>query len=298
MTTTRVPGVAAEVIAIRPRPPLTGTVTVDGSKNAALPLVAAAAAVGCPVRLNNIRERRKGHRTAGCAFVVRPSEHRDVPRLAVGSPSPVVPCRRPRRAAQRSGHCLVDPCVGAFKLHRPVQPNDRWPVSGAGPRTSPDYTSARTRPTFCQTTWREHAPTDRESVPGPVPPPPARSRQGSGPPLSPASRNCTRRSPRTGRPRPGSPRRPRPPVRGAPTISDGGGPQQVRSPRTMPAVMDTATNGGGEGSDTAAKAAVGRPPRAIRMVVRAATTVRRASAAYKVRPSVWSAPPSPRAQAA
>lgn len=46
MTTTRVPGAAAEVIAVRPGPPLTGTVTVDGSKNAALPLVAAAAALG------------------------------------------------------------------------------------------------------------------------------------------------------------------------------------------------------------------------------------------------------------
>ncbi|WP_420918665.1 hypothetical protein [Streptomyces coelicoflavus] len=54
MTTTRVPGVAAEVIAVRPGPPLTGTVTVDGSKNAALPLVAAAADLGCPVRLSNI----------------------------------------------------------------------------------------------------------------------------------------------------------------------------------------------------------------------------------------------------
>lgn len=32
MTTTRVPGVAAEVIAIRPGPPLTSTVTVDGSR--------------------------------------------------------------------------------------------------------------------------------------------------------------------------------------------------------------------------------------------------------------------------
>lgn len=32
---------AAEVIAVRPGPPLTGTVTVDGSKNVALPLVAA-----------------------------------------------------------------------------------------------------------------------------------------------------------------------------------------------------------------------------------------------------------------
>ncbi|MGV9508994.1 UDP-N-acetylglucosamine 1-carboxyvinyltransferase [Streptomyces tendae] len=54
MTTTRIPGVAAEVIAVRPGPPLNGVVTVDGSKNAALPLVAAAAALGCPVRLSNI----------------------------------------------------------------------------------------------------------------------------------------------------------------------------------------------------------------------------------------------------
>ncbi|EST30639.1 hypothetical protein [Streptomyces roseochromogenus] len=36
---------AAEVIAVRPGPPLTGTVAVDGSKNAALPLLAAAAAL-------------------------------------------------------------------------------------------------------------------------------------------------------------------------------------------------------------------------------------------------------------
>jgi UDP-N-acetylglucosamine 1-carboxyvinyltransferase len=42
------------VIAVRPGPPLAGTVTVDGSKNAALPLVAAAAALGRPVRLSNI----------------------------------------------------------------------------------------------------------------------------------------------------------------------------------------------------------------------------------------------------
>lgn len=54
MTTTGIPGVSAEVIAVRPGPPLNGAVTVDGSKNAALPLVAAAAALGCPVRLSNI----------------------------------------------------------------------------------------------------------------------------------------------------------------------------------------------------------------------------------------------------
>jgi UDP-N-acetylglucosamine 1-carboxyvinyltransferase len=54
MTTTRAPGMAAEVIAVRPGPPLTGTVTVDGSKNAALPLLAAAAALGRSVRLSNI----------------------------------------------------------------------------------------------------------------------------------------------------------------------------------------------------------------------------------------------------
>lgn len=49
MTTTHAPGVAAEVIAVRPGPPLAGTVSVDGSKNAALPLLAAAAAFGHPV---------------------------------------------------------------------------------------------------------------------------------------------------------------------------------------------------------------------------------------------------------
>lgn len=53
-TTTSTSTRAAEVIAVRPGPPLTGTVTVDGSKNAALPLLAAAAALGRPVRLSNI----------------------------------------------------------------------------------------------------------------------------------------------------------------------------------------------------------------------------------------------------
>ncbi|WP_225100569.1 UDP-N-acetylglucosamine 1-carboxyvinyltransferase [Streptomyces sp. CoH27] len=54
MTTTHAPGVAAEVIAVRPGPPLAGTVSVDGSKNAALPLLAATAALGRPVRLSNV----------------------------------------------------------------------------------------------------------------------------------------------------------------------------------------------------------------------------------------------------
>ncbi|MFE0771513.1 UDP-N-acetylglucosamine 1-carboxyvinyltransferase [Streptomyces sp. NPDC058861] len=51
---TRVPAVTAQVIAIRPGRPLAGAVTVDGSKNAALPLVAAAAALLRPVRLDNV----------------------------------------------------------------------------------------------------------------------------------------------------------------------------------------------------------------------------------------------------
>ncbi|MFJ8093120.1 UDP-N-acetylglucosamine 1-carboxyvinyltransferase [Streptomyces griseofuscus] len=42
------------MVAVRPGPPLTGTITVDGSKNAALPLLAAAGALGRPVRLGNI----------------------------------------------------------------------------------------------------------------------------------------------------------------------------------------------------------------------------------------------------
>ncbi|MHB9861058.1 UDP-N-acetylglucosamine 1-carboxyvinyltransferase [Streptomyces sp. YIM S03343] len=54
MTSTRVPGVAAKVIAVRPGRPLTGSVTVDGSKNAALPLLAAAAALDRPMRLSNL----------------------------------------------------------------------------------------------------------------------------------------------------------------------------------------------------------------------------------------------------
>lgn len=53
-TTTSSPARAAEVIAVRPGSPLVGAVTVDGSKNAALPLLAAAAALCCPVKLTNI----------------------------------------------------------------------------------------------------------------------------------------------------------------------------------------------------------------------------------------------------
>ncbi|MFF9339707.1 UDP-N-acetylglucosamine 1-carboxyvinyltransferase [Streptomyces sp. NPDC014773] len=51
---TRVPAVTSQVIAIRPGRPLAGAVTVDGSKNAALPLVAAAAALLRPVRLDDV----------------------------------------------------------------------------------------------------------------------------------------------------------------------------------------------------------------------------------------------------
>lgn len=54
MTTIRNPAVAAEVIAVQPGPPLTGTVSVDGSKNAALPMLASAAALRRPVRLRNL----------------------------------------------------------------------------------------------------------------------------------------------------------------------------------------------------------------------------------------------------
>ncbi|WP_237326775.1 UDP-N-acetylglucosamine 1-carboxyvinyltransferase [Streptomyces sp. CBMAI 2042] len=54
MPTTQLPSMTAEVIAIRPGPPLAGTVIVDGSKNAALPLLAAAAALGRPVQISNV----------------------------------------------------------------------------------------------------------------------------------------------------------------------------------------------------------------------------------------------------
>ncbi|MFI7337045.1 UDP-N-acetylglucosamine 1-carboxyvinyltransferase [Streptomyces sp. NPDC050085] len=43
-----------DALAVRPGSPLTGTVCVDGSKNAALPLLAAAAALGRPVQLSNV----------------------------------------------------------------------------------------------------------------------------------------------------------------------------------------------------------------------------------------------------
>jgi UDP-N-acetylglucosamine 1-carboxyvinyltransferase len=54
VTPTRIPALAAEVIAVQPGPPLVGTVRVDGSKNAALPMLAAAAALRRPVRLGNL----------------------------------------------------------------------------------------------------------------------------------------------------------------------------------------------------------------------------------------------------
>lgn len=54
MTAVRIPPVAAEVVAVRPSIPLGGAVTVDGSKNAALPLLAAAAALHRPVHLSNV----------------------------------------------------------------------------------------------------------------------------------------------------------------------------------------------------------------------------------------------------
>ncbi|MCX5398544.1 UDP-N-acetylglucosamine 1-carboxyvinyltransferase [Streptomyces sp. NBC_00102] len=54
MPLTQIPATTAEVIAIRPGPPLAGAVTVDGSKNAALPLLAAAAALRRPVQLSNV----------------------------------------------------------------------------------------------------------------------------------------------------------------------------------------------------------------------------------------------------
>lgn len=54
MTAVRIPPIAAEVVAIRPGTSLNGSVTVDGSKNAALPLLAAAAALHRPVHLGNV----------------------------------------------------------------------------------------------------------------------------------------------------------------------------------------------------------------------------------------------------
>ncbi len=57
MATAQLPALtseASDVVAVRPGQPLTGTVTVDGSKNAALPLLAAAAALRQPVQLSNV----------------------------------------------------------------------------------------------------------------------------------------------------------------------------------------------------------------------------------------------------
>ena len=46
--------IASPAVTVRPGPPLVGQVTVDGSKNAALPLLAAAAATRYPVHLSNV----------------------------------------------------------------------------------------------------------------------------------------------------------------------------------------------------------------------------------------------------
>lgn len=54
MARTRASASNAEVIAVRPGSPLAGSVTVDGSKNAALPMLATAAAVRRNVQLENV----------------------------------------------------------------------------------------------------------------------------------------------------------------------------------------------------------------------------------------------------
>ncbi|MCM1967988.1 UDP-N-acetylglucosamine 1-carboxyvinyltransferase [Streptomyces sp. G1] len=54
MAPTRALAPSAAVIAVRPGSPLAGSVTVDGSKNAALPLLAAAAALHRSVQLDNV----------------------------------------------------------------------------------------------------------------------------------------------------------------------------------------------------------------------------------------------------
>ncbi|GAB2926224.1 hypothetical protein GCM10027075_28040 [Streptomyces heilongjiangensis] len=68
-------------------------------------------------------------------------------------------------------------------------------------------------------------------------------------------------------------------------------------PRTVPATTAMPASSG-KGPSTWAKAAVVAPPSAIRVTVRAVTPVRRARAAYRVRPRVWPAPPRPSAHAA
>ncbi|MBT2451061.1 UDP-N-acetylglucosamine 1-carboxyvinyltransferase [Streptomyces sp. ISL-43] len=54
MAPTRALAPSTEVIAVRPGRPLSGSVTVDGSKNAALPLLATAAAVRRTIQLENV----------------------------------------------------------------------------------------------------------------------------------------------------------------------------------------------------------------------------------------------------
>ncbi|MFF9221744.1 hypothetical protein [Streptomyces viridosporus] len=110
MTTTRAPGVVAEVIAVRPGPPLAGSVTVYGSKNAALPLLAAAAALGRPVRLSNIPANTDVQimlsllQQAGWHVAQPVGEPAHAPRPAADRPYPglVLPGARPARPARGS----------------------------------------------------------------------------------------------------------------------------------------------------------------------------------------------------
>lgn len=72
-------------------------------------------------------------------------------------------------------------------------------------------------------------------------------------------------------------------VRGAPAVGDGGGLEEVRLPRTIPARTARMTSRG-IGPGMRARAAVVAPPRAMRVAVRVVTDVRADRLVYRVRP--------------
>lgn len=117
MKSTCAPGVAAEVIAVRPGPPLTGAVTVDGSKNAGLPLLAAAPTLGRPLTSSGLvsaASTSPGAMPKGPPFAVWPFGVRSCVASTGDSRCTV---RAARREAQRRGGGYSAVPVGTAELN-------------------------------------------------------------------------------------------------------------------------------------------------------------------------------------
>ncbi len=108
----------ADVIAIRPGPPLIGTVRVDGSKNAALPLIATAAAVRRLVHLGNVPQCQDVRTMIGllqrCGYNVArsASNPEEVVILPVSGDDPTAELAE--AAAIRASYYLVPALLAAF----------------------------------------------------------------------------------------------------------------------------------------------------------------------------------------